>query len=140
MSMLGTLTALVAFAAKPHSLPVVGLEAKLLHAARARIEELEPANVELMLDRDAVQLVNEKLRTERDAALERVLEIDNAYRRAQRRVAGLEGRLALYEGRRPHPMSHLCCVPSRSDALSNWNKRGGASTATVPADGSFLTR
>jgi type II secretory pathway component PulJ len=92
MSMLGTLTALVAFAAKPRSLPVVGRESQLLHAARARIEELESNNAELTVERDAQQLVNEKLRTERDAARDRVLEIGNAYRHAHERVADLEER------------------------------------------------
>ena len=107
--MLGTLTALVAFAAKPRSLPVVDREAQLLHAAHARIEELESANSELTV--------------ERDAARDRVLEIGNAYCHAHGSIADLEERLARYEGRRPHPMSHLCCVPSRSDLLKGTRAR-----------------
>jgi chromosome segregation ATPase len=100
MSMLGTFTALVAFAAK---LPEVDRGSDLLDAAHARIEELESANAELTVDLEAEQLVNEKLRMERDAARARVLEIGEACRHAEARIADLEERLAHYQGRRTLP-------------------------------------
>jgi len=99
MSLIGTFTALLAFAATPRSVSVVDPEAQLLEAARARIEELESVNAEIMVERD------------------RLLEINDAYRRAHGRVSVLEERLARYEGRQPHPMSHFCCVPSRTALL-----------------------
>jgi hypothetical protein len=108
MSLIGTFTALVAFAAKPRSAPVVDpdaelLEAELLDEALARIEELESANAQMTV--------------ERDRARDCVLEISDAYHQAHGRVSILEERLARYEGRQPHPMSHFCCVPSRTALL-----------------------
>jgi hypothetical protein len=103
MSLIGTFTALVAFAAKPRSGPVVDPEAELLDEARVRIEELESAIAQMTV--------------ERDRALDRVLEISNAYHQAHGRISVLGERLVRYEGRQPHPMSHLCCVPSRTALL-----------------------